>query len=239
MKKLYVESRTDLKIPYCNQKGKTSNINFSNVNWVHRVNSIERYFEICEKYNGIEIDVNFDSEKNCFDVYHAPKSSVNLCLEEMLKNVKNPEKTFYWLDFKNLDSTNYIPALNNLNSICEKLKIKNNLIVESSNPVILSHFTDSGFYTSYYIFTFNPYALSDSVANYYYEKVCAILDKSRVCAISGYAQQLVFMKHFPGYDFLLWNLESNKFWSNIFNKRYKSIKNVKVILVKDITKSYI
>lgn len=239
LKKIYIESRTELKIPYYTGKGTASNISFNNINWVHRVDGIQRYFEVCEKYNGIEIDVNFDSKKNCFDVFHAPKPSINLCLDDLIKNIKNPEETFYWLDFKNLDSTNYIEALNNLNGICKKFNIKNNLIVESSNPVLLTHFTDSGFYTSYYIFTFNPFTISDSLANDYYKKTCAILDKSRVCAISSYSEQLVFMKHFPNYDFLIWNLESNKFWNNFFYKRYKSIKNVKVILVKDITKSYI
>lgn len=79
---------------------------FSEKLWLHRVNCLQRVEIIENKYRGLEIDVYFDSDKNCFDIFHSPGASTDLCLEELLASLNNPKIHYYWLDFKNLDSTN-------------------------------------------------------------------------------------------------------------------------------------
>jgi hypothetical protein len=122
-----------------------SSVKFDTKIWLHRVNSVQRVKIIQEKYKGIEIDVLFDPVKKCFDVHHSSAASIGLCLEELLQNIKDPSEHYFWLDVKNLDSTNQKSILNYLQDLTDRYKIRKNIIIESTNPYLLSAFTDCGF----------------------------------------------------------------------------------------------
>jgi heptose-I-phosphate ethanolaminephosphotransferase len=219
-----------------------STIKFDEKIWLHRVNSIQRAKIIEKKYKGIEVDIVYDSPKNCFDVRHSSVASANLCLEGLLKNIKDPSLHYYWLDFKNLDSSNQISALTNLLDLSEKFKIKQNIILESTCPQLLTAFTDSGFYTSYYLPFFNPFNEEDEISySNLTSQICENLKRSRVNAISGYYFQYPFVeKYFPNTDFLLWHIveDDSDLFSDLLRERMAENNQIKVILVHEESAGY-
>jgi hypothetical protein len=206
--------------------------------WLHRVNSTQRAVLMQKKYKCFEIDMVFDSTKNCFDVHHPPAPSQNLCLEQLIGSLNNPNDRFYWLDFKNLDKSTKDSSLKYLLFICQKFKIQaNHFVVESENPELLNSFTESGFITSYYIPHFNPYYSSENQIINYRNTVSNHLSKSKVNALSGYYYQLPFLeKYFSNYNYLVWHSDEKlNFAQKILYKRMLKNVKVKVILVRGIS----
>lgn len=139
--------------------------------WLHRVDEIAKLKDFWGKYAGYEIDVHFltnNPKKSTpyFDVGHdGLEYSIGLDLAEMfsvaktlwIDSLKNPNDTTqvfttkFWIDFKNLDDSNKLLSLKELERLCETYKIpKENLVVESPNYEALRVFKDEGFFTSYY-----------------------------------------------------------------------------------------
>ena len=46
------------------------------------------------KFNGIEVDVFYDTSKDKFDITHPPEKTINLYLEKYFKNFINDDKIF-------------------------------------------------------------------------------------------------------------------------------------------------
>jgi hypothetical protein len=232
-------SLPDMKV---NSRTCHSKTQFSKKVWLHRVNSISRAKIIQEKYKGLEMDVVYDSDKDCFDVHHHKFPSINLCFDELLQNLQDPQQHYFWLDFKNLESSNRKMALANLKKLSDKYKIKENIIVESSDPVLLSSFTDENFYTSYYLPAFNPfYADADSIKRYVKE-IDDNLSRSRVNAISGYYFQYPFMeKYFPEADLLVWHIieEKTDLFSYLIRERLILNSQIKVVLTQKKSTGYL
>ncbi|EEO23450.2 hypothetical protein HRAG_00507 [Helicobacter bilis ATCC 43879] len=139
--------------------------------WLHRVDEIVKLKDFWGKYAGYEIDVHFltNNPKKptpYFDVGHDGLAhSIGLDLAEMfsatktlwidsLKNPNDTDQVFttkFWIDFKNLDDSNKLLSLRELERLCETYKIpKENLVIESPNYEALKVFKDEGFFTSYY-----------------------------------------------------------------------------------------
>jgi hypothetical protein len=220
----------DIKV---NSKTYQSKATFSNKVWLHKVNSVSRAKIIQENYKGLEMDVVYDPVKECFDVHHHKSPSINLCLEELLQNLDDPTQHYFWLDFKNLDTSNQRMALAELQRLTKKYKIKENIIVESPNPVLLTPFTDEKFYTSYYLPTFNPFYIHDDSIKKYLKEIDDNLSRCRVNAISGYYFQYPFMeKYFPETDLLVWHImeEKTDLFSYLIRERLILNSQIKVVL---------
>jgi hypothetical protein len=202
--------------------------------WVHRVNSVERAVLIAKEYKGIEIDVVYDSSANYFDVGHPPVPSQGISLERMLSSVPDIASHYFWLDFKNLTDANKKAACALLLSIGRKYGVVSHMIVESTNPRALSCFTESGFYTSYYLF---PEARLDTMSKEqvadYYEEVKSQLMASEVNALSSDYRSLPFIQtYFPDADVLLWYLKTDRRLRYYASLAYLRLNpRVKVILV--------
>lgn len=120
--------------------------------WVHRVNSIEKLTESSTKFQGFELDVVFIDSTAVFDVNHPPTSSINLSLNAYFSSLNDLSSYSFWLDFKNLNTSNKERALSKLNTICKKFNLKKErIIVESRHPENLRMFGENGFKTSYYL----------------------------------------------------------------------------------------
>ncbi|WMJ73642.1 hypothetical protein RCC89_10775 [Cytophagaceae bacterium ABcell3] len=207
--------------------------NFDSKVWAHQINTIEDLKEVECVYNGFEIDVFFKVKEDCFDVHHPSEPSINLTLETLIDALENPKNHYYWLDFKNLDSSSCTPALTHLQKLLTDFSIHKQVIVESPNPKHLSHFTEAGIYTSYYIPSFLPNRRSDEEIKDYAEEINQNLERYPVNAISGYHCQFPFMdNYFSDKDILVWHIyDSNK---NLFNMLWRrkllSNERVKIIL---------
>jgi hypothetical protein len=202
--------------------------------WLHRVASVERAVLMAKDYKGMEIDVVYDSAADYFDVGHPPVPSQGISLDRIFSSLPRVRDHYFWIDFKNLTDANKEAACTRLRTIGEKYGIVNRMIVESTNPRALSCFTESGFYTSYYLFPEARLSTMDrdQLTNYY-EEVKADLMASKVNALSSSYRSLPFMeKYFPDADILLWYLEPGKRLRYYASLAYLRLRpRVKVILV--------
>ena len=56
--------------------------------WAHRVNSTEKLESAIQYFNGVELDVFYDSNTNKFDVNHPPAKSIGLDFQTYLSNIE-------------------------------------------------------------------------------------------------------------------------------------------------------
>ena len=121
--------------------------------WVHRALDFNQVNEKYNNFNGVEVDVFFETSKGTFDVRHHGKYKGNT-LFEYLENINNKEM-FFWIDLKNLDRNNVKNVLNRLNVISENTIGKNQLIIESMNIELLDELQNEGYFISYWLPPFN------------------------------------------------------------------------------------
>jgi hypothetical protein len=199
--KKYPEFRNEAALP------KERHLINTNKNWVKEINSVELMKEKLDKGSiGMECDVYFDTIKSIFEVHHDIDKSTGLNLETLLTTYQQLNlHASIWLDFKNLDNTTNRPALKKLSQLRELYHFNNKILVESPRADLLKDYSDSGFYTSYYIPMFNPYLINDDELKYWVDSIAKVLNHSSVNAVSGYYFQYTFLhKYFPGYDILIW-----------------------------------
>ena len=199
--KTFPAYKTDTGFP----QNKNTLIN-QNQEWDIAVNKKEFLNKINVNSSGFECDVYFDTVKNMFDVHHDVDNSSGLNLDSLLELYQQRElKASIWLDFKNLNDSNCKPAVTELIRLRQKYKLTNKLLVESHNGYLLNAFSDSGFYTSYYAPTFNPYQINDDEIKQWVDSISSAVSKSKLSALSGYYYQHPFLHHyFPNYPILTW-----------------------------------
>ncbi len=175
--------------------------------WVKAVNTITRMNEIDKQSSGLECDVYFDTEKRIFDVHHDEDKSIGMNLDDLLKVYSNRGlQASIWLDFKNLDRGNANLSFSTLLSLRNKYRLREKVIVESSEAELLKPFSDSGFYTSYYTPFFNPYLAGDDLLKHWVDSLTQVVNRSSVNALSGYYFQYPFLhRYFPKYPLLIWS----------------------------------
>jgi len=173
--------------------------------WLHRANDIAKAQYFQDKYAGLEVDVHFVDTLNTFVVQHDFGANSTLRLEEWFASLDNRSNLGFWIDFKNLDKGNMRASAKEMARLRKNYKLKNRIIVESSNAECLKAFKKIKFCTSYYI----PFAYPDSDGQ---EKMQTITDEIRenikkydLKTISGYFFQYQFMKDsFPEMRKLIW-----------------------------------
>jgi hypothetical protein len=149
-----------------------------------------------------------------------------------LVNIPEYSNYQYWLDFKNLSTSNQYAALLRFKHITDSLGIERSRFIVEGNAISLSGFKASGYYTSYYIPYFIPELLTP-------EKEMALQIRERITnwptdAISGYYEQLRFMQsYFPEQKKLTWYLQSSVS-TNILDTVIQFVKadtNIRVLLL--------
>lgn len=203
--------------------------------WLHRANNVEkaRYFQ--DKYAGLEIDITYVDSLKTFLVLHGGGhvEPNPVTLEQWFDSLEKTKGIRLWLDFKNLNGKNKAPALDELNRLSLKYKLrKNNLIVESGNASCLPSFHDDGFQTSFYIPDFKPEKTSTDKIQKHTNEIRNAIEQNNLTTISGYYYQYQFMRDsFPDKDILIWyhlnDTEIRNRYIKLANDDYK----VKVLLV--------
>lgn len=212
-----------------------NNVDKSQKIWLHRANDIEKAQYFQDKYSGLEIDITFVDSLQTFLVLHGG-GHVELSpitLEQWFDEIWTAKQMNLWLDFKNLNNNNKVAALNELNRLCSKYKVKKgNFIVESWNASCLTAYKNAGFQVSFYIPNFKPQSVSKTELQKQTDKIRRIISENNLTTISGYYYQYQYMRDsFPDKDVLIWYHLSD---TNIRNE-YIQIANadpkVKVLLV--------
>lgn len=221
---------------YSIDEHKLSNLNYKV--WSHagningetiETNSIKSFDIVSKmKVKGLELDVIYDEKIKKFIVSHDfPYKEFNgkiLLLDSVFSKYKN---TFtYWLDFKNLKDLN---KKNTLESrlildkiILEKTIKKENILVESTNINNLSHYTKTGYYTSWWVL---PYKSKyRSIIRDYKYKLYFVLGKysSLSMPYKYYSRVESSMNNIP---INLWTINDETFFKKAMRK-----KQVKIIL---------
>lgn len=152
--------------------------------WLHRCNSIEKWHELSDTYNHIEVDVIFRENNNTFDVTHDADTSFNLTLEPYFKQMQSAD-SHIWLDIKNLDKHNADEAIDRLDSLTKTYNIdKNRLVTESGNIDALDSLDDAGYYTAYYVSNVKPEKLTDKEDAELYANIETALSRHVADALS-------------------------------------------------------
>jgi len=211
----------------------SSRLVFSGKEWKQAVNTERLLNGLPSSIPGFECDVYYNDEKNFFDVHHDPGITGAPGLETLLQGyVPSKGNASVWLDFKNLTSENQAQALAELIRLRFKFNLTDRILVESSQAELLTAFSDSGFYTSYYTPLFNPYIIPAKDEADIADSLSAILHRSKVNALSGYYFQYPYLKrHFPHYPVLTWSVQSRfSLVSWLFRKKLEADPSVRVVL---------
>jgi hypothetical protein len=202
---LFSKTFPEFKMIGLQPENKNTLIN-TNKNWKKGINTIEKMDELDPETPGLECDVYFDIANSIFDVHHDPGKSTGLILDSLLEKYKQKKLTAsIWLDIKNLGDVNSASALQYLIQLRKKYNLQNKMLVESARADLLSVFSDSGFFSSYYVPFFNPYKINEKETGVWTDSISTVISKARIDALSGYYFQSSFLSHyFPQYPVLTW-----------------------------------
>jgi heptose-I-phosphate ethanolaminephosphotransferase len=202
-------------------------------NWKKAINTVEKIKQLDAGVAGFEMDVYFDTTRNCLHVYHDSSGLSTLTIDSVLDvyKLRNLSSSL-WLDFKNLSSINEEKSLLYISFLRNKYNLKDKLIIESSSAQNLQSFCDSGFFTSYYVPFFNPYVISKKELKSQLDRIERVLKENPVSALSGYYFQYPVLKnYFPSYPILTWADNSTlSVVTNSFNRSLLNDSHVKVVL---------
>lgn len=202
-------------------------------NWVKAVNTKERIEKLPADVAGFEMDVYFDTSKNCLLLYHDSAEYSTLRIEAVLDVYRARKMTAsLWLDFKNLSAANEQRSLQYISQLRRQYALQDKMIVESSHPECLRSFCDSSFFTSYYVPFFNPYQQAEPALSATVDTIASNLKHYPVSALSGYYFQYPFLKkYFPSLPILTWADNSQfsivGYW---FDKKLQDEQQLEVVL---------
>lgn len=120
--------------------------------YAHRTNSPDRANIYKKYYSSFEFDAIWDANRSVIDIFHWPeRKSISFLFSDLLDIIGNEK--YYWMDLKNLNSSNYLDIINHIHTLTgEDTKLnKKHLIIESKNVEILSRLSQEEFLTSYYL----------------------------------------------------------------------------------------
>jgi hypothetical protein len=208
-------------------------LNNKDKNWTKGINTKEQMNELNVDDAGFECDVYFDTALKSFDVHHDADKSIGYSLDDLLALYKqNKMQASIWLDIKNLDDYNAASVLHTLIQHRNKFQLQNKLLVESGRADLLTTFSDSNFFTSYYVPFFNPYKMNDRQTQFWVDSTWSVISKSKVNALSGYYFQSSFLSHyFPKYPVLTWADNSSLSLANcLFKRKMIADKSIFIVL---------
>ena len=202
--------------------------------WKKGVNTKEQMNELNVDVAGFECDVYFDTTGGrSFHVHHDPGIITDYTLDDLLQLYQQKKlQASIWLDIKNLDDFTVMVALQSIIELRNKYKLQNKILVESSRADLLTAFSDSGFFTSYYAPLFNPYKMGMDEMNLMADSMRSVISKSKINALSGYYFQSSFLSHyFPKYPGLTWVDNSSFSLVNyLFQRKIAADKSVFIVL---------
>ena len=137
-----------------------------------------------------------------------------------------------WLDIKNMDDFNAASVLHSVIELRNKYYLQNKILVESGRADLLTAFSDSSFFTSYYVPFFNPYKINEQQIQFWADSIAYVISKYKINALSGYYFQCSFLNHyFPQYPVLTWVDNSSFSLVNfLFRRKINADKSIFIAL---------
>ncbi len=229
---LFPKNFTELKQQSLQPQSKSMLINKSK-NWKKGTNTKTQMSVLSHANAGFECDVYFDTITKSFDVHHDVDKSIGYTLDDLLQLYQqNKMQASIWLDIKNLNDLNATSVLKALIELRNKFYLQNKILVESSRADLLTAFSDSSFFASYYIPFFNPYKIDEAGMNLWADSIASVINKSKINALSGYYFQSSFINYyFPDYPVLTWADHSSFSLVNfLFQRKMDADKSIFILL---------
>ena len=203
--------------------------------WKHGVYSKYDAQKFEDIFDGLEVDVIYSPEKNNIYVGRVlADTSKKLLLDDWFAMLENPNNMHYWIDFKNLSEKNAQQALDVLNILDEKYRIKGNTFVENKNIDALKIVKENGFHTLLWVENLNYWRTKQHKDSVYLVKLIrSQIEKLQPDAIScEYTLHQLLCDSFPDHNIHLWDTPKKYTPENVeFTKKLCEHESVKVVLV--------
>lgn len=198
--------------------------------WAHRVNTPEEANKKIALFDGIEVDLVYDSITNHLYVSHDEDFNNCMTFKEYLQRLNNT-KTHYWLDIKNLSYNNAVAIHAELSALSRKYKFKNKYFVESYNSWAIKRAKETGLVTSLWV---NNIAIDDEPDTAtWHTNVLELIETAHPDAISAdYRMWKIIKQYFPDVNIYLWQTPAGYSVENaVITRELCRDKQVKVVLV--------
>lgn len=171
--------------------------------WAHRVNSSEEANIKTKYFQGIEVDLVYDTVSGDLFVCHeVDKNKMNLTFREYLGNIETPNRCHYWLDIKNLGE--------DTEAICDTILVlakyfgfESHFFVESWDVRALDIAKGKGIITSLWVDNIADLPQADTLR--WVEKVQQSVDLCNPDALSAYYRMRCLLdRYFPDMNINLW-----------------------------------
>jgi hypothetical protein len=202
--------------------------------WAHRVNSIERFKKIENKFFGYEVDVVWNRNAKEFLVYHPPLKDTPVSLDHFLAEVSTHMPTF-WLDVREVAAADTSEVRKAFERLDKTGSFKLEVIVEVYDTTVASFLANHGYWVALNIKT-------EWIQQFSRESQWAQLRNVMSPRISFVSQEDIHVpllkKHFPGKDIITWSLAFDNYFDRKHLKALISDERVKVILVNVKSRHY-
>jgi len=203
--------------------------------WKHGVYSKYQAQKLEGIFDGLEVDVIYSPEKNNIYVGRTlADTSKNQTLDDWFSILKEPSKTYYWIDFKNLSMKNAELAFAVLNPLVEKYGIEDVTFVESKDLDALKIAKENNYLTILWVENLHYWKkrqLKDTI--FVINKIRSQINELHPDAIScEYTMFPLLCDTFPEQNIHFWDTPKKFTPENVeFTKKMCENKSVKVILV--------
>lgn len=203
--------------------------------WKHGVYSKYEAQRLEGVFSGLEVDVIYSPEKNDIYVGRVVADTIkNQTLDDWLSFLKEPSKTYYWIDFKNLSAENAAQAFEVLNPLTEKYGIDKVTFVESQDLEALKIAKENDYQTILWVENLHYWTkryLKDTI--FVMNKIRTQIEELQPDAIScEYTMFPLLCDTFPEQNIHFWDTPKDYTPENVeFTKKLCKNKSVKVVLV--------
>lgn len=203
--------------------------------WKHGVYSKYQAQELEGVFDGFEVDVIYSPEKNDIYVGRVVADTVkNQTLDDWFSVLKEPGKTCYWIDFKNLSKKNANQAFAVLNPLMEKYGIWEVSFVESQDLEALKIAKKNKYHTILWVENLHYWKkrqLKDTI--FVMNKIRSQINELQPDAIScEYTMFPLLCDTFPEQNIHFWDTPKDYTPENVeFTKKLCGNESVKVVLV--------
>lgn len=186
-------------------------------------------------FDGLEVDVIYSPEKdNIYVGRVVADTSKRQTLDEWLSMLKEPNKTYYWIDFKNLSKQNAEQSIKILDDLNMKYGFKENAFVESQDLDALKIAKQYDFLTILWVDNIHYWRRQTrqdtiSVVKTIRNKINKLQPDAISCEFTMYP---LLCDSFPEQNIHFWDTPKDFTPENVeFTKRLCGNESVKVVLV--------
>ncbi len=205
---------------------------YSSKFWAHKANSIEVAQQRKQLFKGMELDLVYSSYQNELFVGHEFYDTLKgLTFSQWMAALDNPTTNHFWLDVKNLDTTNAEAISNLILNVTQPYHITDQVLVENPSHEALKTVKAKGL--PVLLWVDNLYWWDNKDTAYWRQLTEQHIQELHPNGLScEYVLHPLLTESFPDENIYYWHTPCDKTPENVaFDKKLAKEKNIKVILV--------